>query len=300
VEEELARIAEVAHGIVTRQEMLAAGITRAEIKFRVGTGALIREYTAVYRVGHRAPSLEARYLAAVKACGAGARLGDEAAGYLLGLLKGRTPPPTVVTLTDRSVTGVWTRRARRSDLGEPLVWRGIPVTSVADTLVDLARLLDADDLARACHEAGVRHETTPRDVEAALARRRRTPTGVAKLRAVLQGEAPVTLSVLERRFLALLREAGLPLPQTNKPAGTKRVDCRWPDLKLTVELDSYRFHNSRYSWEQDRRREREARSGGGRISPLQLRRRLRSAGTHARRTARSTQNASGLRVVSRP
>jgi hypothetical protein len=89
VEEELARIAEVAHGIVTRQEMLAAGITRAEIKHRVRTGALIREYTAVYRVGHRAPSVEARYLAAVKACGPGARLGDEAAAYLLGLLKGR-------------------------------------------------------------------------------------------------------------------------------------------------------------------------------------------------------------------
>jgi hypothetical protein len=67
---------------------------------------------------------------------------------------------------------------------------------------------------------------------------------------------------MERRFLVLLRRERLPLPTTNKPAGTKRVDCRWPGVALTVELDSYRFHNSRYSWEQDRRREREARARG--------------------------------------
>jgi very-short-patch-repair endonuclease len=70
------------------------------------------------------------------------------------------------------------------------------------------------------------------------------------------------LSKLERRFLELLREADLPLPQTNRPAGGRRVDCRWPKQRLTVELDSYRFHQSRHAWEQDRRREREARACG--------------------------------------
>jgi very-short-patch-repair endonuclease len=40
------------------------------------------------------------------------------------------------------------------------------------------------------------------------------------------------------------------------------VDCRWPEQRLTVELDGYRFHNSRHSWEKDRRREREARARG--------------------------------------
>ena len=73
---------------------------------------------------------------------------------------------------------------------------------------------------------------------------------------------PVTLSALEREFLETLREHGLPLPQTNRPAGDHRVDCRWPDRRLTVELDSYRFHSSRRAWEQDRRREREARARG--------------------------------------
>lgn len=72
----------------------------------------------------------------------------------------------------------------------------------------------------------------------------------------------MTLSRLEQRFLELLRERGWPLPVTNRPAGERYVDCRWPDLKLTVELDSYRFHNSRHAWEQDRQREREARRRG--------------------------------------
>jgi hypothetical protein len=48
----------------------------------------------------------------------------------------------------------------------------------------------------------------------------------------------------------------------NRPAGGRRVDCRWPAHPVTVELDSYRFHHSRHAWEQDRRREREARARG--------------------------------------
>jgi very-short-patch-repair endonuclease len=60
----------------------------------------------------------------------------------------------------------------------------------------------------------------------------------------------------------LLKAAGLPVPETNRPAGGRRVDCRWPEHRLTVELDSYRFHNSRHSWEQDRHREREAHARG--------------------------------------
>ena len=70
------------------------------------------------------------------------------------------------------------------------------------------------------------------------------------------------LSGLERGFRARLREAGLELPITNRRAGAHFVDCRWPERKLTVELDSYRFHKTRHAWEQDRQRDREARRRG--------------------------------------
>jgi hypothetical protein len=94
-----------------------------------------------------------------------------------------------------------------------------------------------------------------------LGRRPDSP-GAARLRAVLHGDAPVLLSKLERRCLALLRPVGLPLPVTNRPAGGHGVDCRWPDRRLTVELHSYRYHHSRHAWQQDRHRERQARARG--------------------------------------
>lgn len=200
-------------------------------------------------------------MAAVLACGGGALLSGRAAAHLLSLLKGPAPPPEVTAPTERRVEGVRTRRSRRMDFRDAMVWRAIPVTTVARTLVDLAAVLELDVLARACHEAGVRHGTRPAAIEVVLARRPGAP-GVAKLRRILRGDVPVTLSRLESRFLGRLREAGLPLPQTNRPAGGRRVDCRWIEPPLTVELDGYRYHHSRHAWEQDRRREREARARG--------------------------------------
>jgi hypothetical protein len=99
-------------------------------------------------------------------------------------------------------------------------------------LVDLAAVLLLDDLARACHEAGVRYRTTPRQVDAVLARHPRGMRGAGNLRRVLHGDAPVVLSELERLFL---------------------------------ELQSFRFHNSRRSWDQDHRRPRVARRRGDRF-----------------------------------
>jgi very-short-patch-repair endonuclease len=263
VEQVARRIADSAHGVVTRKELLRARVTPEEIRQRLRSGALLREYPGVYRVGHRAPSVEARYMAAVKACGEGARLSGRAAGHLLGILKGSPPAPEVTAPTERRVEGVRTHRERHplprnSDV---TAWRGIPMTTPARTLVDLAAVLSEDELARACHEAGVHHRTTPAQVEAVLKRRPNSP-GAGKLRAVLRGRVAVTLSRLEKRFLERLRRAGLPLPETNRAAGSKRVDCRWPEHRLTVELDSYTYHRSRHAWEQDRRREREAYARG--------------------------------------
>jgi very-short-patch-repair endonuclease len=261
VEREIARIATRAHGIVTRAELSRAGLSRAEIEQRVRCGLLIRVHQGVYRVGHAAPSVLATYTAAVKACGDGAALSGHAAAHLLGLLKSRRPPPPEVTApTERRAAGVRTRR-RKLDRREVTTERGIPSTTVAKTLVDLAADLTDDDLARACHEANVKYRTTPAQVNSVIAGCPRTQ-GVQKLRRVMSGDTKVTLSKLERLFLKLLRDAGLPLPETNVLAGRHRVDCRWPAHEVTVELLGYRFHNSRYAWEQDHARRRAARARG--------------------------------------
>jgi very-short-patch-repair endonuclease len=249
------------HGVVTRAQLLKAGVSAEEIKGRLRSGGLLREHRGVYRVGHRAPTAEATYLAAVVAAGEGAVLSGLAAAHLHGLVKGSLPPAEVTAPTQRRIEGVRVHRCRSLNAHDWARFRGIPVTTVPRTLVDIAPELPVEALARACHEAGVRYRTTPAAVEAVLARRPTSP-GAKKLRRVIHGDVHVTLSRLEARFLELLRADALALPITNRPAGGRRADCRWPEHRLTVELDGYRFHNSRYSWEQDRQREREARARG--------------------------------------
>jgi very-short-patch-repair endonuclease len=254
-------LASRSHGVVTRRDLLDAGVTRAELEHRLGTGALLREHPGVFRVGHRAFSVKARYLAAVRACGEGAVLSGRAAAHLYGLVRGQAPWPEVIARYRRRVKGVKTRQARRIDDRHVSSWRGIPITSVARTLTDLASQVGPDELGRACHEAGIRYGTTPSEVEEVLVRRPTTP-GARALRRIMSGDEPITLSTLERRFHTLLRDNGLPLPATNKRVGKYRVDCRWETPPLTVELDGYRYHRSRHAWEQDRRRERDARARG--------------------------------------
>src|SRR4051794_7604063 len=98
-------------------------------------------------------------------------------------------------------------------------------------------------------------------IEAVL-ERRPTSKGKENLRAVIHGDTPLLLSRLEKGFRAFLKQHGLPLPLTNRPEGAPYVDCRWPEHRLTVELDSYRFHSTRHAWEQDYERERAARRRG--------------------------------------
>jgi hypothetical protein len=126
VERKLARLATRSHGVVTRAQLLSAGISPKAIRTRLNSGALIGKYPGVYRVGHRAPSLEVRYLAAVLACGEGAELSGRAAAYLWGLVRGRAPVPEVTAPTERRVKGVLTRRCRRMDPRDQTVWRAIP------------------------------------------------------------------------------------------------------------------------------------------------------------------------------
>ena len=118
----IAVLATRAHGVVCRSELLEAGVTRSEIYQRLRSGALIAVFRGVYRVGHTAPSLEARYLAAVRACGAGAVLSGRAAARLLGLLQGPAPAQEVTTRGERRVAGVRTRRCRRLHRRETTLW----------------------------------------------------------------------------------------------------------------------------------------------------------------------------------
>jgi hypothetical protein len=168
----------------------------------------------------------------------------------------------VWTRTDRHVRGVITRRRRHLDPRERITHRGVPCTSVPLTLLDAAATLSPGALAEAFHEARIRHRTREEQVLRTIARHRAAP-GRRALLAVVLGDLPVTLSELEREFRRVLTAAGLPLPdETNQVVDEHRVDCRYRDPPLTIELDSYRFHGDRRAWEDDRRRERLAYARG--------------------------------------
>ena len=258
VDRKLAELAAGSHGVVTRRELIDAGVTPEEIRKRLAKGTLISIHRGVFRVGHAAPSLEARYLAAVKACGPGGLLAGRAAAHLLHLLRHPPSLPEVLTIRHRRPAGVRVTRCRSIDPRDRTRWRGVPVTNVPRTIVDLAAVLDPPDLARASHEAAVRHRVKPEAIERVLARRHNWP-GARELRRVIRSDEPITLSRLESAFIAAVRRARLPLPETNQRVDGRYVDCRWPAHRLTVELDSYRYHDTHHAWEQDR--DREARPG---------------------------------------
>jgi hypothetical protein len=231
VEQLLARIAERSHGVITRWEALAAGVTPQELKHRVRIGYLIRVHRGVYRLGHAAPSSLAAYMAATKACGGGCGLSGMAGAHLLELVTARPNEIEVVAARDRKVPGLVVHRSRvRIRLTKV---RAIPVVTPAWALIDIAGRLDDEELGRACHQAHHRYRVKPEAVSRLLAER----GGVKGL---------------ERREI----------PVMNRHATEGYIDCEWPGLDLIVELDSYRFHGSRRAWEKDRQRDRMARRRG--------------------------------------
>ena len=215
VEQKIAELAARSHGVVTRAELLRAGLTVDEIRRR------LRSAHSPARVPGRLPRRPPRSQSRGALPGRGTRLWRggaaerKAAAHLLGVLKGAPPPPEVIAPVARRVAGVSTRRVRRLDQRDATTWRAIP-DDHPRTIVDLAAVLATVDLARACHEAGVRHRTTPAMVEDVLARRPNSP-GAAKLREVLRGDVRVTLSRLESRFLERLRDRGSCSPRPTVP-----------------------------------------------------------------------------------
>jgi very-short-patch-repair endonuclease len=219
---------------------------------------LHRQFRGVYLYGHPTPLPGAIELAAVLACGNGTLVSHRSAAALYGLA---IPPQhgahvTVVRRSCRSRTGLRVHNVERLDDRDRRFPRGIPTTSPARTLVDLASDATSDELERAIAEAHALKLVTEDELKAA-ADRAPKHAGVAALRAELRREAGPqwTQSGGERRMLELIRAAGLPIPQTQNRVAGWPADFLWADQRLIVEFDGYQFHGHRAAFERDRRRD---------------------------------------------
>ncbi len=257
-DERVAAIAATQRGRVRRSQLLAAGIGQNAIDRMVARGQLHREHRAVYAV---APPLEVPLgseTAALLACPEGALLSHRSAAEVWRLV---TPSdhPIDVLIAGRQAgapAGVRVHRTRSLLPGDMRIRGGLPVTSPARTISDLAAgALNARQVERALDEALVSRILHPAQLQGVLSRStgRR---GASLLRSLLArgGQTTLTRSQTEELFLSLVRQAGLPPPLVNTRLHGYEVDFLWPEQGLVVEIDTYRYHGTPAAFERDRRK----------------------------------------------
>jgi hypothetical protein len=250
---------------VSRLQLLALGFGETAIEERLRTGRLHRLHRGVYAIGHTALKPEGRRLAAVLASGDGAVLSHGSAAAHWGFRQSSSSVIHVTVPTTsgrRRQRGIRLHRSRRLGPEDVTVYEGIPTTTIARTLVDLADVLAPQSLKRAIDEADYQRLL---DMTALLAAVQRTP-GRRGTRVLELATAPseLTRSDLEQRFLEILERHGLPRPLVNATIEGYEVDFAWPEQKLIVELDGFAAHGRRSAFERDRLRDRRlARAGYG-------------------------------------
>jgi very-short-patch-repair endonuclease len=205
-------------------------------------------------------------MAAVLACGPDALLSHNSAAELWGIREtklgneGERPRPGVIHVSvsaSRSPRRIGIRVHRRSHLSETErgVCQGIPVTTPARTLIDLSTLHCPEDLEAWVNRADKLRLIDPEALRSEL-EKRRGMDGAPVLRTVLDRQTfRLTDSELERRFLRLVDQAGLPRPLTQQRLNGFRVDFYWPELALVVETDGLRYHRTPNQQSKDRARD---------------------------------------------
>jgi very-short-patch-repair endonuclease len=176
---------------------------------------------------------------------AAARGGDQAAVAELWRIASKAPGWIDVSVPSSSLhrrNGI--RLHRRAEFGTTRIVKSIPVADPISVLIDLAAELPTDEVEDAVNEADRLDLIRTHRLRPALDEELSRP-GVGRLKAVLDAQTfSRAANALERRFLAIVRAAGLPAPTTQQRLGRYRVDFFWPDLGFVVETDSLRHHRT--------------------------------------------------------
>jgi hypothetical protein len=272
-ERALAERASGQHGVVARRELLELGFSRDQIKRMRAVRRLHAVHRGVYAVGHGVLSARGHWMAAVLACGPDALLGHRSCAALAGVRRTAISYVEVIVPARRGqIDGV--RAYIRPDLApqDRHEIDGIPCTSLARTLLDLAAILPRREIERACDEAEVQRLFDLRAIEDVL---ERSPGchGAPLLRAVLAEHrigTTLTRFELEARAFALLDRAGIRRPEVNvrvvcRNGFAPEVDFLWRRERLVLETDGGRFHSTPRQIERDRHKEAELVCAGYRV-----------------------------------
>lgn len=246
--------------MVCATQLYALGLSKDQVSDRVRIGWLHRLYRGVYAVGHRRLTIQGQWMAATLAAGKRAVLSHESAASLWGI---RAFGSGMLHVTIPEGSG----RARRPGLvihriatlrvGERIRHLGIPVTTTARTILDLAGFLPRRGLERAIDEADRLRLCGGQDLEE-IVELHSGQAGAGALRRVLDSHSvgsTVTRSELEERFLALCRKYRLPQPELNVVLLDFVIDFLWRDARLVVEVDGHASHGTRRAFQSDRDRD---------------------------------------------
>jgi very-short-patch-repair endonuclease len=243
--------------VVTAAQLIEAGLTKQAVRRRVEAGWLVRLHRGVYAVGHTALTRHSHLIAAVYACGPEALASHRAAGWLWGILRGPQPIEVTAPRSREGGKGFVLHRTRLIHGEDRAMRQGIPVTSLARTIVDLSDDLPDKRVADAVHEAEVQRLFDRKAVERVLERLpgRKGRHKLTRVLAAYRDVQPFTRNRAERLVFQMCEEHGLPRPQVNTWLGSEEVDFYWPQQGLVLEFDGG-VHRTTRAFYTDRERDR--------------------------------------------
>ena len=254
---------------MARRQLLGEGFTRHLVQDRITSGHLNRIHRGIYAVGHGKLTLKGVWMAAVLAGGPEALLSHRAALALWDLQRrdsGAIDVTVPGSVRRRSPRGV---RLHRSELVEVYADEvdGIPVTSLAWTVFDLAAITNQREVRLVLEALERRRIYIGRELDELLERTPNRKGGKTLRQAIadLTGPAPWHQSVLEEAFHELIRGSDIPDYEANVLVEGELVDALWRAERVIVELDGFAFHKSRAQFEADRRRDAKLQVAGYRI-----------------------------------
>lgn len=244
-------------GNISRRQLLAVGLSNAAIGGRVANGALAPRHIGVYALAPARQDPQALIHAAVLAGGPDAVASHASAGWLWGLVPRYEPPPEISLPTgDRRPRHILTHRCPSLSPRDITRQRGVPTTSPARTILDLAPRLSDKARTRLVNDALLRHHLRPAALQEVLDRNRYHPA-TRLLRPFADSSTNPTRSSFEDDFLAFIATCNLPTPLINVSVNGREVDAYFPDHHVIVECDGWKFHKGREAFEDDRDRDTE-------------------------------------------